>query len=206
MSKNITIQEGSVARTFTAAKLRTGLVSGGTCNWVPEDEAEDYVSLRSKDIDENGTYYAADDGTVGYSSVVVDVKPDVIRQVFTANGTYKASDDGADGYSVVTVKVSGGGGGTDIPVQVTYPAGEIVAATDGTAVLYADDSGYYEFTIPTEGDWLFITSSGNQIQMYVSGDGCKAVFNTTASPRLVGPTGAAGIAGAVGLVGAVTYQ
>jgi tetratricopeptide (TPR) repeat protein len=43
MSKNITIQEGGTAKQFTAQKLQTSLVGGGTQLWVPEDEAGDYA-------------------------------------------------------------------------------------------------------------------------------------------------------------------
>ena len=39
MSKNITIQEGGVAKQLIADKLKTNLADGGTCIWVPEDEA-----------------------------------------------------------------------------------------------------------------------------------------------------------------------
>lgn len=67
MSKNITIQEGGVAKQMTVDKLKTNLVGGGTCLWVPEDE----VTLGQKTISENGTYKASDDGLYGYSQVMV---------------------------------------------------------------------------------------------------------------------------------------
>lgn len=67
MSKDITIQEGGIAKQLTANKLRTALVGGGDCLWVPEDE----VQVGEKIIDENGTYLAADDGLYGYSQVTV---------------------------------------------------------------------------------------------------------------------------------------
>lgn len=67
MSKNIVIQEGGVGRQFTADKLKTALVGGGSCNWVPEDE----TTVGTKHITENGTYKASDDGYYGYSQVTV---------------------------------------------------------------------------------------------------------------------------------------
>ena len=67
MSKNITIQEGSVAKQLTVDKLKTNLVGGGTCLWLPEDE----VLLGQKTINANGTYKASDDGLYGYSQVTV---------------------------------------------------------------------------------------------------------------------------------------
>lgn len=67
MSKNIVIQEGGVGKQLTADKLKTNLVGGGTCLWVPEDERQ----LGTKYISENGTYKASDDGLYGYSEVTV---------------------------------------------------------------------------------------------------------------------------------------
>ena len=67
MSKNITIQEGGTAKQMTVDKLKTNLVGGGTQLWVPEDE----VTLGTKVITENGTYYASADGYYGYESVEV---------------------------------------------------------------------------------------------------------------------------------------
>lgn len=69
MSKNITIQEGGVAKQLTVDKLKTNLVGGGTCLWVPEDD----VQLGTKNITENGTYNASSDGLAGYSQVTVNV-------------------------------------------------------------------------------------------------------------------------------------
>lgn len=67
MSKNITIQEGGIAKQLTVDKLKTNLVGGGNQLWVPEDE----VQLTTKTITENGTYKASDDGYYGYSEVTV---------------------------------------------------------------------------------------------------------------------------------------
>lgn len=67
MSKNIIIQEGGVAKQMTADKLKTNLVGGGTCLWVPEDG----TMLGTKTITENGTYKASEDGYYGYSEVTV---------------------------------------------------------------------------------------------------------------------------------------
>jgi len=72
MGKNITIQEGGIAKQMTVNKLRTNLVGSGTCLWVPEDA----VQLTTKTITENGTYNASNDGYYGYSQVIVSI-PDV---------------------------------------------------------------------------------------------------------------------------------
>lgn len=71
MSKNITIQEGGVARNFgNVSKLQTALMGGGSCYWVPEDETQ----LKTKHITANGTYKAASDEAYGYSKVTVNVR------------------------------------------------------------------------------------------------------------------------------------
>jgi len=67
MSKNIVIQEGGTGKQFTAAKLKTATVGGGSCLWVPEDE----TSLGTKHITKDGTYTAASEGIYGYSEVTV---------------------------------------------------------------------------------------------------------------------------------------
>ena len=67
MSKNITIQEGGMAKSLTVDKLKTYLVGGGSCLWIPEDERQ----LTTKYISKNGTYKASDDGYYGYSEVTV---------------------------------------------------------------------------------------------------------------------------------------
>lgn len=67
MSKNITIQEGGVDKSLTVDKLKTNLVGGGTCLWLPEDE----VPLGTKSVNKNGTYKASDDGLYGYSELTV---------------------------------------------------------------------------------------------------------------------------------------
>lgn len=67
MSKNIVIQEGGLGKQLTADKLKTNLVGGGTCLWVPEDDTH----LGTKYITNNGTFKASDDGLYGYSEVTV---------------------------------------------------------------------------------------------------------------------------------------
>lgn len=112
MPKNIVIAEGTQGKTFTAVeKIRTKLQGGGTCNWIPEDEAGDYTNLKNKTIRENGEYLPSADNCTGYSKVTVNVRTNTKAKRITENGTYNATDDGADGYSSVTVDVAGGGGG-----------------------------------------------------------------------------------------------
>lgn len=94
MSKDVIIQEGGVGKTITADKLRTAVVGGGDCLWVPEDE----TLLTTKTISENGTYRASDDGYYGYSEVTVN-------GIGTATGTGPDGEDHAyteDGQGGVT--------------------------------------------------------------------------------------------------------
>lgn len=115
MSKNITIQEGLVARNFTGVKKlsTTQMNSSEKVLWIPEDEVLDYVDLKELKVTANGTYKASDKNCDGFDKVKVDVPSDVLLQkTITANGEYDAmQDDGRVGYAHVTVNVPGGGGG-----------------------------------------------------------------------------------------------
>lgn len=109
MAKNIVIAEGTQGKTFTGvSKIRTTKQGGGSLNWVPEDEAGNYVTLKTKRIRENGTYTAAADKATGYKSVEVSVSPKVKSQSFEYNGTYQAADYDVDGFSQVRINVKGG--------------------------------------------------------------------------------------------------
>ena len=69
MSVNIAIEEGGVARQFTAAEIETKKVGGGSRDWVPKNE----VRLTTKHISKNGTYPASSDGYYGFKFVTVNV-------------------------------------------------------------------------------------------------------------------------------------
>lgn len=147
MSKNIKIKEDGTARNFSnVEKLQTNLLEGGTQNWVPEDEAAAYVDLSEKNITENGTYNAADDGHAGYSEVKVNVVPNLGTLSVTQNGTYDAEDEDYDGYSSVTVNVSGGGGGGSELITKTITENGTYDATDDGA------DGYSSVTVDVNTD------------------------------------------------------
>lgn len=75
LAKNITIEEGGIAKNFTASKLRTKLTgTDDTCSWIPEDEVLNYVSLGEKTIVANGTYTASADNLNGFSKVTVNIE------------------------------------------------------------------------------------------------------------------------------------
>lgn len=115
MSKNIVIQEGGIGKQLTADKLKTNLVGGGSCLWVPEDE----TTLGTKIITEDGTYKAVNDGYYGYSEVSV-------------SGIGKATGIGPDGETH-TYEEDGTGGVTD-----TILPESISVVTPPTITTYAD--------------------------------------------------------------------
>jgi hypothetical protein len=115
MAKNITILEGRETRTFGGVeKLKTNLAGGGTCNWIPEDEASEYVEADELEVTENG-YYTPEPGEF-YSGVDVnvEVEPELEEITITENGVYLPE---GDGFSRVSVEVDSSGGGGDPEVH-----------------------------------------------------------------------------------------
>ena len=133
MSKNIAIQEGGIARQFTADKLKTALVGGGNCYWVPEDE----VNLSTLSVTENGTYDATDDGSYGYSQVRVNVPGGAGGAPGGIGSSIKGVDPDTGNESLVTVDENGNIEKTDLPssIRVETPP-DIVEYIDGVALDY----------------------------------------------------------------------
>lgn len=137
MSRNITIQEGGVGKQLTVDKLKTNLVGGGTCLWVPEDD----VALGSKRISENGTYKASDDGFYGYSQVTV--KNAKIASGKIARGATLPTGDGNE-YAVTRdnngdldfVKIPSSIQVTTLPTTVEYTDGETIDFTGMVVTMY----------------------------------------------------------------------
>lgn len=73
MAKNITIREGDTSKQFTAKKLKMNLVGGGTTNFVPEDEAIDYVDIKNHKFTENGEYDPSDFNADAFGEIVIAV-------------------------------------------------------------------------------------------------------------------------------------
>jgi len=124
MSKNILYQtkktvngqeKSVVANAKNTNYLRTNLQSGGTCDWVPEDEVQKVIP---KIITQDGTYEASKEpgSPYGYSEVTVQgigdkVMGDLGTITITKNGTYYAKNtyDGVGpfyGYKTVIVNVT----------------------------------------------------------------------------------------------------
>ena len=181
MSKNITIQEGGTVKTMTVHKLKTTLVAGGTCLWVPEDE----VSLGTKHITENGTYTASEDGKYGYSQVTVNVPGGAGGSPGGVGSTVVGKDPTTGEDQAVTVNENGELETTRLPESIAittqptkteYIDGETIDTT-GIVVhaYYADGTDYgavedSELSItPNEADVELISR-----ETYI-GDGINAI-------------------------------
>lgn len=149
MAKNIVIAEGGTAKNFTAKKLQTNLQGSGRVNWIPEDEAVDYVNLKDHTFRAAGTFKPEDFNCDGFGEVTIDIPADVKPKTITKNGEFYAADDGCLGYSKVTVAVPTGGGGgpytvrffdddrqTILKTEINVPYGGNASCTllDGTVV------------------------------------------------------------------------
>lgn len=143
MAKNIVIAEGGTAKNFTAKKLQTNLQGSGRVNWIPEDEAVDYVDIKDHTFRAAGTFKPEDFNCDGFGEVTIDIPADVKTKTITKNGEFYAADDGCLGYSKVTVAVPTGGGGgpytvrffgddyeTILKTQVNVPYGGSATCTD----------------------------------------------------------------------------
>lgn len=145
MSKNITIQEGGIAKQLTVDKLKTNLVGGGTCLWVPEDE----IILGTKSITNNGTYSASDDGLTGFSQVNVNVQGDSVTGRDPVTGQEKSvTVDPETGDLVETVVPSE----IRVITPPTNPYGVYVdgqtITKDGMVVKAYDANGVYMQDVP----------------------------------------------------------
>lgn len=139
MSKNIVIQEGGVGKQLTVDKLKTDVVGGGTCLWVPEDERQ----LGTKYISENGTYRASADGYYGYSEVTVS-------GMGTATGKDPdGSGDDAVAYTdpstgeIVVDKIPSSIKVVTPPSKVSYVDGEAISIAGIQVEAYLASGGKY---------------------------------------------------------------
>lgn len=109
MSVNVSMMENKVAQSFSGVKkIQTNLTDGSTQNWVPENEANEYIKTKSFSTSKNGEYYAENEGVDAFSEVKVNVADPQYRlgqKEVKQNGIYQASADGLDAYSEVKVEV-----------------------------------------------------------------------------------------------------
>jgi len=138
MAKNITIREGDTSKQFTAKKLKVNQVGGGTVNFIPEDEALDYVDVEDHVFREKGVFNPSDFNCDAFGKVTIDIPSNVKEKTITKNGTFNAADDGCLGYSKVTIAVPTGGGGGPYTVRFFDGDGNVIKTDanvpyDGTA-------------------------------------------------------------------------
>ena len=119
MSKDIIIQEGGQSKQLTVDKLKTNLVGGGDCLWVPEDG----IILGTKHISENGTFRASDDGYFGYSEVTVSGVGTATGRDPTTGEETRVSVDPETGELEETV-IPESIRITTLPTKVNYTNGE----------------------------------------------------------------------------------
>lgn len=145
MSKKVAILEGDKSRRFGGVKyLRTDLVGGGYCEWVPEDEKE----LTTKTIKKNGTYKASDEKNkktggsyYGFSQVTVSVPADKKKK--------KSGKKRSDGNEY-SVGVDDNGNITETPIpsrinittnpsKMSYADGQSISFSGGVVKAYMND-------------------------------------------------------------------
>lgn len=84
------IREGGNPKYMGARLIKTNLQGGGTCLWVPKDEA----NLESKYVDHSGTYPASADNCYGYSQITVGGVDVEITQDKDGDDVAKITDGG----------------------------------------------------------------------------------------------------------------
>lgn len=155
MAKNVSITEdGNNKIIENAAKIRTSLVGGGTCDWIPKDD----VPLQKLTVTEDGTY-RPEENYYGFSQVTARgignvIEGELIEKTITKNGTYNIKDESGNpyGYSKIIVNIetsgddsggdSGGGGGGGITGK-DEDGNDTMAETD-------EDGNIVMTALPTE--------------------------------------------------------
>lgn len=134
-----TIQEGGDAKAGKVKKLMVSDLTGTMKPWIPEEDAEFYITRKNKKITKNGTYKVSDETihTDAWKKITVKVKPKVKQTMaITINGDYDAEDDpDYDGYRKINVNVTHKYEQTTIGENGTFTPEEGV---DGFSVVVVD--------------------------------------------------------------------
>lgn len=146
MSKNISIQEGGVSKQLTVDKLKTDLVGGGSCLWVPEDGTR----LTTKYISENGTYKASDDGYYGYSEVTVSGVGSVVGRDSNGNEAIVTADPVTG--DLVTTEIPSSILVVMPPTKTTYTDGETIDFTGLIVKAYTQDGEVWTDSLHPNGE------------------------------------------------------
>lgn len=138
MAKNIRITVGGVVRTFTGSVLRTSLVGGGYCNWVPQDEA----------------------GGAQLNAPTISLSNDILTITNGNNGTFSEYYElRLDGTTVDTLNIST----TSITVsQYITSSGTITVTVGGTGMITSVPSNSVSYTPPPQSN--FLLSNGDILE------------------------------------------
>ena len=176
MSKNIIIQKNGVDQTLNGVKkLRTKNVSGGTSDWIPEDETQTGTII----IKKNGTFNAADDALFGYSKAVVKVPGMVVGMKDGKEYTVSVDENGFLEEEKIPVQITI----TFLPTKTSYDDGDTIDFT-GMVVVALDEDGepwtggglYPDGAIPlSELEMEPTTASAEEAYHYWSADGIRSV-------------------------------
>lgn len=146
MSKNISIQEGGVSKQMTVDKLKTNLVGGGTCLWVPEDG----VTLKTKSITANGTYKASDDNCYGFSEVTVSGVGSVVG--WDSNGNEAIVTADPETGDLVTTEIPSSILVVMPPTTTTYTDGATIDFTGLVVKAYTQDGEVWTDSLHPNGE------------------------------------------------------
>ena len=198
MSVNIVIQEGGVAKQLTVDKLKTNEVGGGTCLWIPEDDA----LLGTLNVTENGTYKAKEAGYYGYSEVSVNGIGIASGKVTSDSNVPSQSDIDAGKEFAATQDANGNLTFTELPTEIeittepTYTTFQDGATIDftgmvvkaavkvsesggGSASEYWDNPAYPDSIIPMR-ELIFPVTKADIEQVtdpeYTDGNGINALL------------------------------
>lgn len=122
-----------MARRITTNKLKTALLDGGSCLWVPEDETQ----LITKEITENGVYRASDDGAYGFSEIIVNIS--------CSSGSDDPGGDSPGGETPEEPTLTGISV-TSLPSKQEYTEGEPIEYTGLELTAYYSDGTAQDVT------------------------------------------------------------
>ena len=135
MSESIVIEKSGTAEVVRDVEaIRTDAISGSTIRWVPEESTKTEPII----INENGKYTAADNGILGYSSVIVAVEAGSVTGKGEDGNEYtvKTNEDG----EIVKTKTPSSISITTSPSVTTYNDGDTIDYT-GIVVTSYDANG-----------------------------------------------------------------
>lgn len=122
------------------------------------------VTLTTRYISTNGTYHASSYGYSGFSTVSVNVSPNLTTGSFTANGIYSAPS-GYDGWNQITVNVpSASYSSSDLHISksegdvLLYLGNHVVerkAKIEITSLVKSSNSNAWNITVRIDGDTNF---------------------------------------------------